>query len=233
MHQRCPPSAPDLVIFDCDGVLIDSELIGCGVDAQELTRAGIPITAEELLARFAGTTSREMYAALEVEHGIRLPETFARLVRERTDTAFAGALEPVPGVLEVLDRLQLPRCVASSSTMRRLGVTLRLTALWDRFAPHVYSAEAVPRGKPAPDLFLHVAACMDVEPERCLVIEDSINGVRAAVAAGMRAFGFSGASHCPPDHHAALSAAGAAVVFTEMRALPELIETGGGSAGTP
>jgi HAD superfamily hydrolase (TIGR01509 family) len=224
-------AAPGLIIFDCDGVLIDSELIGCGVDASELTRAGIPITAEELLARFAGTTSREMYAVLEAEHGVRLPDTFARLVRERADAAFARALKPVPGVLEMLDRLQLPHCVASSSTMRRLGITLGLTDLWDRFAPHIYSAEAVPRGKPAPDLFLHVAASMKVGPERCLVIEDSVNGVRAAVAAGMHAFGFTGASHCPPDHHAALAAAGAVAVFSQMQALPELIETdeGGGS----
>jgi HAD superfamily hydrolase (TIGR01509 family) len=217
-------SAPALVIFDCDGVLIDSELISCGVDAQELTRVGIPVTVEELLARFAGTTSREMYASLEAEHGVRLPGTFAKLVRERTDAAFADTLKPVPGVLEVLDWLELRRCVASSSTMRRLGVTLRLTGLWDRFAPHIYSAEAVPRGKPAPDLFIHVAASMDVAPERCLVIEDSVNGVRAAVAAGMRALGFTGASHCPAGHDAALAAAGAAVVFSEMCALPELIE---------
>jgi HAD superfamily hydrolase (TIGR01509 family) len=217
-------AAPGLIIFDCDGVLIDSELIGCGVDASELTRAGIPITAEELLARFAGTTSREMYAVLEAEHGVRLPDTFAKLVRERADAAFARALQPVPGVPEVLDHLRMARCVASSSTMRRLGVTLRLTGLWDRFAPHIYSAEAVPRGKPAPDLFLHVAASMKVGPERCLVIEDSVTGVRAAVAAGMHAFGFTGASHCPPDHHAALAAAGAAAVFSQMQALPELLE---------
>jgi HAD superfamily hydrolase (TIGR01509 family) len=220
---------PDLIIFDCDGVLIDSELIGCGVDAKELTRAGISVTAEELILRFAGATSREMYALLEAEHGVRLPETFAGLVRELTDAAFARELKPVAGVLDVLDHLQLPRCVASSSTMRRLGVTLRLTGLWDRFAPHIYSAEAVPRGKPAPDLFLHVAACMQVEPARCLVIEDSINGIRAAAAAGMRAFGFAGASHCPPDHCAALSAVGAAIVFSEMCALPELIQTDHGA----
>lgn len=222
-----------LVIFDCDGVLIDSELIGCGVDAEELSRAGIEITADEILERFAGTTSREMYAALEAEHGRRLPDGFAARVRALTDAAFAEHLAPVEGVEGVLDRLHARRCVASSSSMRRLQVTLGLTGLWERFTPHVFSAEAVARGKPAPDLFLHTAASMGVPRAGCLVIEDSVNGVLAAVAAEMRVFGFTGASHCPPGHGKRLSAAGAALVFTEMARLPELIGAPGLDPSVP
>jgi len=217
-------ATPDLLVFDCDGVLIDSEVISCRIDAQLLGEAGIPVGHETILERFTGTTSRHMYATLAAEHGITLPDDFAERVRARAYAAFEHELRPIPGVHEVLDRLSLPRCVASSSTYRRLELTLGLTGLYERFAPHIFSAEAVARGKPAPDLFLHVAARMGVAPRRCLVIEDSANGVRAARAAGMPVLGFAGGSHCGPGHDERLRAAGARDVVAEMRALLGLLE---------
>lgn len=213
----------ELIIFDCDGVLIDSEVVGCAVDAEALTEAGIPIALEDILQRFTGTTSREMYETLVAEHGRPLPDDFAERVRRRTDEVFERDLRAIEGIHEVLDQIDLRACVASSSTYRRLQKTLGMTKLYDCFFPHIFSAESVARGKPAPDLFLHVAEQMRTAPERCLVIEDSVRGVQAGIAAGMRVLGFVGGSHCGPDSEAQLLAAGAELVFARMAELPALL----------
>jgi len=212
------------VIFDCDGVLIDSEAIGCRVEAEELQRVGFAITAEEIMTRFIGTTSAETFATIEAEHGRRLPAGFIDRLEVAIEAAFERELQPIAGIEAALGRITLPVCVASSSKLARLEHSLTLTGLLERFAPHVFSAEQVgDRGKPAPDLFLHAAARMAVAPASCLVIEDSVNGVRAAVAAGMPVLGFTGGSHCPPDHAERLLAVGAGQVLTDMAALPPLI----------
>jgi HAD superfamily hydrolase (TIGR01509 family) len=214
---------PDLVIFDCDGVLIDSEVIACRIDAEELTRVGYPISSAEVVARFAGVTARETYATVEAELGRPLPAGFSEQVRARIAAAFETELVAIPGARAALTGLGRPVCVASSSGPEKLAASLRLVGLYDLVAPHVFSARAVGRGKPAPDLFLHAAAQRGVEPQRCLVIEDSVAGVTGARLAGMTAFGFHGASHCGPDHAEALQRAGAARLFADMRRLPALI----------
>jgi HAD superfamily hydrolase (TIGR01509 family) len=216
-------TGPDLVIFDCDGVLIDSEVIGARVEAAELGRIGIELTADEVMARFLGGTAKAMYDTLESEYGRPMPPGFEAAVQARIDAAFEQGLQVIPGIREALDRLAITRCVASSSTLARLHHSLGLTELLGRFAPHIFSAEQVARGKPAPDLFLYAAAQMGCAPEGCLVIEDSVNGVRGGVAAGMRVWGFVGGGHCPPGHAARLRDAGAESVFEHMPDLPSML----------
>jgi HAD superfamily hydrolase (TIGR01509 family) len=212
-----------LVIFDCDGVLVDSELIGCRVEAEALTRAGFRVTPEEILERFTGVTSSETFRTLEQEQGRRLPEGFAQHVGAAIREAFARELQAIAGIHAALERITLPVCVASSSSPARLGHSLRLVRLFERFTPHIFSAHAVRRGKPAPDLFLHAAERMRMPPARCLVIEDSVFGVHAGVAAGMRVLGFTGGSHCSPGHPERLRDAGAERIFAEMNLLPDLL----------
>jgi HAD superfamily hydrolase (TIGR01509 family) len=210
----------DLVIFDLDGVLVDSEPISSRVTAAALTEAGIEISAADVCDRFLGVSTASMLRAIEAEHGCRLPESFQETLRARILNAFEHELEPVPGIPTLLDALAVNRCVASSSHPERIRRSLELVGLLEGFAPHLFSATMVSAGKPAPDLFLLAAARMAAEPARCLVIEDSDVGVRAAKAAGMTVFGFTGASHVRPATHAPrLQAAGADAIFAEMPAL--------------
>jgi HAD superfamily hydrolase (TIGR01509 family) len=213
----------ELVIFDCDGVLVDSEMISCRVDAACLSESGFPTTVEEVMERYVGISTAAMLADIAERHGRALPEDFPERLRRRVANAFATELVAVPGVAEALAAIAHRVCVASSSTPERLRHSLGLVGLWARFAPHVFSAAQVPRGKPAPDLFLFAAAQMGVDPKRCLVIEDSLAGVAAARAAGMAALGFCGAGHCRPGHAERLAAAGAALTFADMAQLPAII----------
>ena len=215
---------PSLVIFDCDGVLIDSELIACRIDAECLTEAGFPETADSIRENYVGISSKAMFEDLEKRHGKRLPDGFAGQLRQRLHAVFERELKPIAGVVDLLESLGVEACVASSSDPARLRHTLGLTGLWPHFAPNVFSATMVRNGKPAPDLFLYAAERMGVAPRDCAVVEDSRAGVAAGIAAGMRVFGFSGGSHCGPDHGERLREAGARAVFGDMRALPALLE---------
>jgi HAD superfamily hydrolase (TIGR01509 family) len=215
--------SPALVIFDCDGVLIDSEIIACRVDAECLTEIGFPTTAAFIQERFVGVSSRTMFEHLEKAHGRPLPGNFPDMLKQRLDTAFEHELEPIAGVADLLPALGIKVCVASSSQPERLRHTLGLTGLWPHFDPHVFSATMVRNGKPAPDLFLYAADRMGVAPRQCVVVEDSTAGVTAGVAAGMRVLGFTGGSHCGPDHGVRLRAAGADAVFDDMRQLPAML----------
>jgi HAD superfamily hydrolase (TIGR01509 family) len=208
----------DLVIFDCDGVLIDSELLSVQADRECLAEDGIDLSAEEIIERYTGLSLAAMLGDLEARYGRPLPD-FAMRHRERLRPLFEADLRPIPGVGALLDLLACRVCVASSSTPERLQHALSLVGLLDRFQPHVFSASEVAHGKPAPDLFFHAADRMGVAPQRCLVIEDSVPGVAAAVAAGMPAIGFTGGSHCRPGHEARLAAAGAALVIDRMTEL--------------
>ena len=214
---------PDLIIFDCDGVLIDSEPISCRTDAACLAEIGIAISAEEIMDRYLGISAAAMFADIEARTGRSLPADFADTLRGRIAAAFETDLMPMQGVEAALHLLPVRRCVASSSAPERLRHSLSLTGLLRYFAPHVFSATQVPRGKPAPDLFLFAATAMQAAPEACLVVEDSVPGVQAALAAGMRVIGFTGGGHCRPGHSERLRAAGACVVCDDMRSFPRRV----------
>lgn len=217
--------AGSLLIFDCDGVLVDSEVVAARVLARELAAIGFPLTAEECIARYTGISMRSVIERVEVEWGRRLPLDFMERVRARDADAFRAELRPVPGVREVLPILAHQKCVASSGSLAKMRLTLSLTGLMPFLGPrHLFSAEMVAHGKPAPDLFLLASERMGIAPERSIVIEDSCAGVHAAIAAGMRVLGFVGGSHCAPGHDAMLRGAGALRVFSEMAELPALVE---------
>jgi HAD superfamily hydrolase (TIGR01509 family) len=213
----------DLVIFDCDGVLVDSEVISCRAHAETLTRHGYPITEEQVLHRFLGVSDREARQTIEREIGRELPADFEAQVKQATLKFYAGDLKAIAGVAAAIAAIDLPKCVASSGTPEKIRHGLECAGLHEQLAPHIFSATQVKRGKPAPDLFLFAAEQMRAAPERCLVIEDSVPGVTGAVAAGMTVLGFHGGSHCQPGHADKLRDAGATVVFDDMRQLPDLV----------
>jgi HAD superfamily hydrolase (TIGR01509 family) len=213
----------DLIIFDCDGVLVDSEVISCRAHAEMLTRHGYPITSDQAFDRFLGRSMRKATLEIEAELGRRLPEDFQTQVYAEIFRLFAASLEATPHIDEVLTAIVTPVCVASSGPPEKIRTSLNHVGLYNRFAPHTFSAVQVSNGKPAPDLFLFAAGQMQASPARCLVIEDSLAGVTGARAAGMTVFGFHGGSHCRPNTADTLRAAGAAVTFDDMRQLPNLI----------
>ena len=207
---------PDLIIFDCDGVLVDSEVLSCGCLSQALAGYGINLGLDQVLDLFLGrnvTAVLEHYEAL----GRSIPEQFSTELRARVRAAFLTALCPIEGVNSVLEGLQISHCVASSSDVDRVSFSLSLTGLAPHFGTRLYTSQMVERGKPAPDLFLYAAEKMQADPRRTLVIEDSISGVRAGKAAGMTVWGFVGGSHYQSrDGKAMLYQAGADRVFGRM-----------------
>jgi HAD superfamily hydrolase (TIGR01509 family) len=215
-------SAPiSLVIFDCDGVLVDTERIAVRIDVAVLAELGWRMTEAEVVERFMGKSDAEMTAAIEAHLGRRLEASWEEPFRHLYREAFAAELTPVPGVVEALDAISTPTCVASSGTHEKIRFTLGLTGLYDRFAGRIFSVDDVARGKPAPDLFLHAAARMGVAPASCAVVEDSPYGVQAARAAGMRAFAYAGGL----IPRRALDGP-QTIVFDDMRALPDLLRRG-------
>ncbi|WP_069814360.1 HAD family hydrolase [Streptomyces sp. TP-A0874] len=210
----------DLVIFDNDGVLVDSEPISNRVLAEYLTELGHPTSYEESVRDFMGGAVHRIHDLVWERTGRRLPGEFDDVFHSRVFEAFQRELHAVKGVSEVLDTLKtesVPFCVASSGSHQRIRVALRKTGLYERFAEHtIFSSQDVNRGKPAPDLFLHAAAAMGVDPQRCVVIEDSPLGVQAARAAGMRTLGFTGMTE--PS-----ALASAHSLFAEMTELPSLL----------
>jgi HAD superfamily hydrolase (TIGR01509 family) len=207
---------PDLIIFDCDGVLVDSEVLSCRCLSEVLAGYGISLGLDQALDLFLG---RSMTAVLDHYKTIgRLdPEQFSAELRAGVRAAFLSALCPIEGVSSVLEGLHTPHCVASSSDVDRVSFSLSLTGLASHFDGRLYTSQMVERGKPAPDLFLHAAERMQADPGRTLVIEDSISGVRAGKAAGMTVWGFVGGSHYQSrDGKAILCEAGADRVFGRM-----------------
>ena len=221
--MQIPNANVDLVIFDCDGVLVDSEVISCRAHAEVLTRHGYPITSDQVLARFLGVSDREARLMIEKEISRKLPDDFESQVKQATLQFYAGDLRAISFVGEAIAAIGLPKCVASSGTPEKIRHGLECAGLFDQLAPHIFSASQVKRGKPAPDLFLFAAEQMQASPARCVVIEDSIPGITGALAAGMAVLGFHGGSHCQPGYSDILRAAGAALTFDDMRQLPDLI----------
>jgi HAD superfamily hydrolase (TIGR01509 family) len=182
---------PELVIFDCDGVLVDTERVANRVLADMLTAEGYPISMEACVERFMGRPGSECFPEVEAELGRALPGDFVMRYDRRVIDTFLAEPRTVDGVVEAMEALPGRRCVASSSDPAYLREVLGQTGLWGRFE-RVFSASEVARGKPAPDVFLHAAASLGVPPARCVVVEDSVAGVRAAVAAGMPVVGYAG-----------------------------------------
>jgi HAD superfamily hydrolase (TIGR01509 family) len=221
----------DLIIFDCDGVLVDSEVISCRAHAEVLTRHGYPITSDQVLKRFLGVSDREARLTIETEMGRKLPDDFEAHLKQAALQRYASELVAIPNIGEAIAAIGLPTCVASSGTPEKIRHGLTCAGLFETLAPHIFSALQVARGKPAPDLFLFAAEQMGAPPARCLVIEDSVPGVTGGRAAGMTVLGFHGGGHCTSGHADLLRAAGAAVTFDDMRQLPGLIEQIGQKPG--
>lgn len=211
-----------LLIFDCDGVLVDSEALACEIDAQILTKIGLPHTAQDIARKFVGVSFKDMVARLEAEHGRTLPTDLGAQLDCALFAKFETDLNPIEDVREAILSLPYPRCVASSSTPDRIALSLRITGLSDLF-DHVFSATQVARGKPAPDLFIHAAKSMGASPQDCVVIEDSAAGIQGALAAGMQAIGFVGGAHCGPEHAEKLKQAGARTIIKQMTDLPKMV----------
>lgn len=212
------------IIFDCDGVLVNSEELVIDIERRFLADLGLVYDDVEFLTRFVGTSDRDFVAALQADHAERgqgvFPDDFLQQVRAVSFHRFTTDLRAVEGSEAYLAGLRQPKAVASSSTVRSLTRKLSLTGLADWFGGHVYSAEHVENGKPAPDLFLHAAGRLGVRPADCIVIEDSVMGVRAGVAAGMEVWGFTGGGHADADLGERLAAAGAVAVFRRFSDMP-------------
>lgn len=209
----------DLVIFDCDGVLIDSEVIACSADAEALSEIGYAITTEEIVRHFASVPAQAMYAAVEAELGRALPDDLDARIKRKVLEKYRTELHIIDGAKEVLSSMRAPKCVASSSNPAKLALGLIETDLFELLYPHIFSTALVERGKPHPDLFLYSAAAMGADASSCVVVEDSVAGITAAKAAGMRSIGFVGGSHCPPDQAQRLMDAGAERVIDDLRLL--------------
>lgn len=220
-------SPVDLVVFDCDGVLVDSERVAVRVDQRVLAHLGWALGTDEIVERFLGGTTAAFKDAVEQQLGRSLPETWEAPYEAWYEQAFTDELVAVDGVEEALDALEaldLPTCVASNGPHRKLEHTLGLTGLAHRFEGRVFSSDDVVHGKPAPDLYRHAAAVMGVRPSRCVVVEDSRPGTTAALAAGMRVLGYAGGL----TPAAWLSELGA-TVFADMREVPGLVRAMGGA----
>jgi len=211
----------ELVIFDCDGVLVDSELIASRVEAQLLTAAGYDISAEELAETYAGLTFKDILLRIEQKSGIPLQASLLDTSEKLVDQKLATDVRAIPGAGEAVMSVTCPRCVCSNSSPQRLDLMLTATNIKPLFGANIFSSLATPTGKPkpAPDVYLHAAKTMGADTANCFVIEDSAPGVRAAKTAGMRVIGFTGAAHSYPGHADALTEAGAETV---MRRWPEL-----------
>jgi HAD superfamily hydrolase (TIGR01509 family) len=207
---------PDLVIFDCDGVLVDSELLSYQCLSEALAQCGVALSEDDALELFLGRSTAALLEHYQADPRV-VPERFLAALKADVFRQFKLALRPIAGVEQLLSQLAIPFCVASSSDRERVSLSLDLTGLARFFGERVYTAQMVARGKPAPDLFLHAAAQMQARPSRTLVVEDSVSGVVAAKAAGMRTWGFVGGSHYNSrDGRSVLYEAGADRVFDRM-----------------
>jgi HAD superfamily hydrolase (TIGR01509 family) len=212
-----------VVIFDCNGVLVDSETLATQVLSEQFIRAGFALTPEIVARYFTGRRPADIFQEVEIASGRCLPDDFGATVREAILARFREDLRPTPYATQALAWIRGPKCVASSSSLERIRATLETADLIRFFEPHLFSASQVKLGKPAPDLFLHVAKRMGVDPKTCIVVEDSPVGVAAAISAGMRAIGFVGGSHAGARLGDHLRSLGASAVLSDMRALKTTI----------
>jgi HAD superfamily hydrolase (TIGR01509 family) len=207
----------ELVIFDCDGVLVDSEVLGNQVLVQFVAELGLDLKLEEAIALFRGCKMADSVAIVEQRLGQPTPPDFVNDLRARTAEAFRHELRPINGIEQALSKIHVPVCVASSGPLEKIRLALQVTGLLSRFDPHIFSSYEIGSWKPEPGLFLHASASMNVRPSACVVVEDSILGVRAAVAAGMKVFGY-----CTSSEAATFNAWGSHP-FHAMSELPALL----------
>ena len=212
-----------MIIFDCNGVLVDSELIAAAVLAKAFKRVGVSIAAEGVIRRFHGRRPADIFAAVEAATGRRLPSAFSASVAAQTLRRLRVELRAIPHAAHALTWLRGLKAVASSSSLDRIRLSLEVTGLMRFFEPRLFSASDVRSGKPAPDLFLLAAARSQIAPADCIVVEDSAPGIVAAAAAGMAPIGFVGGSHAAGRLARELLAAGACTVIADMRALKSAI----------
>jgi HAD superfamily hydrolase (TIGR01509 family) len=217
-------SPAGLVIFDCDGVLVDSEPLAMRVLLETIAEAGAVIDVPQGYASFLGRSLASVTDILRTDYGVDLgPDALDRM-RERLYGLFRQELQPIPGIADALAAMPVPFCVASSSQLERIRLSLDVTGLRRFFGDRIFSASMVAHGKPAPDLFLHAAREMHIEPARCIVIEDSPAGVDAAKRAQMRVFAFTGGSHAQSSaHRSVIMSLGPTLVFEHMADLAGLM----------
>jgi HAD superfamily hydrolase (TIGR01509 family) len=216
----------DLILFDCDGVLVDSEIIAAEVESKLLRESGFDITAEDMCIRFAGMDWKSILLTIEQEADIPVSAQLIDKSEKLLDAALARRVKMIEGVRYALAKLTEQRCICSNSSSARLDMMLTKLGLKPYFEGHIYSAKDLgpDRTKPRPDIYLHGAKQFGVEPSRCLVVEDSVHGVHAARAAGMRVIGFTGGSHTYPTHADRLTDAGAETVISRMVELPQMVD---------
>ncbi len=216
---------PELVIFDCDGVLVDSEFLASKIEAKLLTDAGVAITAEEIGERYSGLTWKEILLDVEKTAGVPLSAGLLDIADRLVDMALESELDMIDGADRAVKRIKLPKCIASNSSRARLGISLTRTGLMNLFEPHIFAAHEVgtQKGKPDPNVFLHAAEVFNARPGNTIVIEDSVHGIRGARAAGMRVIGFTGGAHTFPGHADRLTEAGAETVINRHALLPDVI----------
>ena len=216
----------DLILFDCDGVLVDSEFIAAEVESKLLRESGFDITAEDMCIRFAGMDWKSILLTIEQESDIPISAQLIDKSDKLLDAALARRVKMIEGVRYALAKLTEQRCICSNSSSPRLDMMLTKVGLKPYFQDHIYSAMDLgpDRTKPRPDIYLHGAKQFGVDPARCLVVEDSVHGVHAARAAGMRVIGFTGGSHTYPTHADRLTDAGAETVISRMVELPQMVD---------
>jgi HAD superfamily hydrolase (TIGR01509 family) len=215
---------PEIVIFDCDGVLVDSEVIALGQTRRALGQVGLSLTHAQAMERFLGLSLDSIVQKAEADLAVDLPAHFRDDLTRDILASFQHDLKGVADVDKAVAGLECPVCVASSSSLERIRLSLAAVGYDRLFEPHVFSASMATRGKPHPDLFLYAARQMGADPAHCLVIEDSVPGIEAAVSAGMVAFGFVGGSHFSDlAQGIRLREAGASLIFDDMRRLPEIV----------
>ncbi|MGN6516912.1 MAG: HAD family hydrolase [Rhizomicrobium sp.] len=223
----------EALIFDCDGVLVDSEVLALEVELAAAAEVGLTYDQAEYKTRFMGMTTQAFFDLLAEDCRARTGRDLPPGFQDRCYGNYRASLHrlrEVEGALRTVSALAHRKAVASSSTTDALEEKLKRTGLWECFAPHVYSTDLVARGKPAPDIFLHAAAMLDAAPRTCLVLEDSVNGVRAARAAGMRVWGFAGGGHMDAAVSARLVEAGAERIIGHWDDVASLIANPGSSA---
>lgn len=215
----------ELVIFDCDGVLLDSEIIACRADAKAYTELGFSISTEEVSRRFAGMPDEAVDAILANEVGKPLPDGFRDKIKREVIKKYRTELQAIPGAKDLLTSLSTKKCIASSAAPAKLALGLVETELYELVYPNIFSTSLVENGKPHPDIFLYASQNLNTRPDQCIVVEDSVAGVTAAKSAGMACVGFDGGFHCGYGHRERLIEAGADHVCNTMESIKKILQS--------